>query len=260
MAELPILPISTDAFLADTSHMSAEAIGAYTRIILVMWRHGGRLPDSDQELARIAGVSIGAWRARLCEVVRRCLTSAGGYVSQKRLTSTWLAVRERRRVAAANGSRGGQVTQQHRRDAAAWSAGWRQEDLDLIQSGGGWSGDSEGGGSTPLTHCDSSNGLKQPLEQTDQQNRRNPKPNTESSLGGSQSASSMARPVEPLGRAQTEKKPPAGSLATARDGRALARPPGAECGAVQEARKPPHLTSRAELEAAFASRRGASTG
>ena len=47
MAELPILPLKTDALLADTSHMSAAEFGAYCRILFVMWRHGARLPDNE---------------------------------------------------------------------------------------------------------------------------------------------------------------------------------------------------------------------
>jgi len=95
MAELPVLPLKTDALLADTSHMSAEEFGAYVRILLVMWRQGATLPDNDKELARIAGVSPTRWR-KIAESVRRPLTGAGGVLSQKRLTDTWIEAKDRR--------------------------------------------------------------------------------------------------------------------------------------------------------------------
>ena len=83
MAELPIMPVKTDALIADTTHMSAEEFGAYCRILIAMWRHGGRLPDDPCELAHIAGVSRRRWRT-ISERVRRPLTAAGGWVTQKR--------------------------------------------------------------------------------------------------------------------------------------------------------------------------------
>lgn len=100
MADLPILPLKTDALLADTTHMSAEEFGAYCRILFVMWRHDAKLPDDPLELARIAGVTAARWQ-KIGERVTRPLTKAGGIVSQKRLTATWLDVQELRTKRAA---------------------------------------------------------------------------------------------------------------------------------------------------------------
>ena len=36
MAELPVLPIKTDALIADTTHMSAEEMGVYVRLLIAM--------------------------------------------------------------------------------------------------------------------------------------------------------------------------------------------------------------------------------
>lgn len=99
MAELPVLPLKTDALLADTTHMSAEEFGAYVRILCVMWRHEARLPDDPVELARIAGVSPRRWKQIADRVMRPMLVTAGT-VSQKRLTATWLDVQEIRRKRA----------------------------------------------------------------------------------------------------------------------------------------------------------------
>lgn len=93
MAELPILPLKTDALIADTTHMTAEEFGAYMRLLIAMWRHGGRLKDDDHELALIAGLTATRWK-KAKERVLRPMTIAGGEISQKRLTGTWHDVQE----------------------------------------------------------------------------------------------------------------------------------------------------------------------
>lgn len=102
MAELPILPLKTDALIADTSHMTPEEFGAYVRILLAMWRHGARLTDDPKELAQIVGVTPRRWR-NIADRVLRPVQRSGGILSQKRLTSTWMevqAMREKRSTAA----------------------------------------------------------------------------------------------------------------------------------------------------------------
>lgn len=99
MAELPILPIKTDALLADTTHMSAEEFGVYCRLLFVMWRHGAKLKDDDGEMAIIGGITLKRWMT-IKEKVMRPMTVAGGLVSQGRLTDTWLNVQELRRKRA----------------------------------------------------------------------------------------------------------------------------------------------------------------
>jgi uncharacterized protein YdaU (DUF1376 family) len=99
MANLPILPLKTDALLADTGHLSAEEFGAYCRVLFVMWRHDARLPNNQTELARIAGVTPRRWKVIAERVMRPC-TVIGDTVSQKRLTSTFLDVQELRRKKA----------------------------------------------------------------------------------------------------------------------------------------------------------------
>lgn len=99
MAELPYLPIIPQSLLADTMHLSAEEFGVYCRLLFVMWLQRGRLADDDAELARIGGVSLRRWRSMKAKVMQP-MTVAGGQVSQKRLTDTWLKVQENRRKKA----------------------------------------------------------------------------------------------------------------------------------------------------------------
>jgi uncharacterized protein YdaU (DUF1376 family) len=69
MRKIDVLPIETDALLADTIHMSTEAFGAYVRILLVMWRNGGRLNYDATRLAKIAVVTPRRWQQIEAEVL-----------------------------------------------------------------------------------------------------------------------------------------------------------------------------------------------
>ena len=99
MAELPVLPLKTDALIADTTHMTAEEMGVYVRLLVAMWGHGARLPDDPRELARIGGVSLKRWN-KIKEPVLRPMTAIGGLLTQKRLSQTYLAVQKVRRLRA----------------------------------------------------------------------------------------------------------------------------------------------------------------
>ncbi len=64
MAEFPALPLFTDAYLADTRHLTTEEHGAYLLILMCMWRtRGCTLKDDDRLLARMAGVSMRKWKS-----------------------------------------------------------------------------------------------------------------------------------------------------------------------------------------------------
>ena len=99
MAELPIMPLKTDALLSDTTHMTAEEFGVYCRLLFVMWRQGGKLKEDEGELALIGGVTAKRWKV-IREKVMRPMTVIGGLVSQKNLTGSWLKVQEVRRTKA----------------------------------------------------------------------------------------------------------------------------------------------------------------
>ncbi|SFK44140.1 Uncharacterized conserved protein YdaU, DUF1376 family [Sphingomonas sp. NFR04] len=62
MAEFPALPLWTDAYLADTRHLSTLEHGAYLLLLMEAWRRPScSLPDNDVMLARLAGVSDEQW-------------------------------------------------------------------------------------------------------------------------------------------------------------------------------------------------------
>ena len=101
MAEFPVLPIMTDALIADTTHMTAEEMGAYVRLLVAMWRHGAHLPNKPAELARIAGVTPRRWN-KISERVLRPMTKNGEIIAQKRLTETWIYAQKIRARQSAN--------------------------------------------------------------------------------------------------------------------------------------------------------------
>lgn len=64
MADFPALPLWTDAYLADTRHLTTCEHGAYLLLLFEAWRrpHCG-LPDDDELLARLAGLTGPEWAA-----------------------------------------------------------------------------------------------------------------------------------------------------------------------------------------------------
>ena len=55
VAEFPALPLWTDAYLADTTHLTYAESGMYLAILMHMWRCPGcRIPNDQEWLARIS--------------------------------------------------------------------------------------------------------------------------------------------------------------------------------------------------------------
>ena len=86
VAEFPALPLFTDAYLADTRHLTAEEHGAYLLLLMCAWRtRGCALKDCDQTLARTVGVTRARWR-KLKPVMLEFFTADGGVWQQKKLS------------------------------------------------------------------------------------------------------------------------------------------------------------------------------
>lgn len=70
MADFPYLPIWTDAYLADTTHLHTEEHGAYLLLLFAAWRRPDcSVPDDDAILARLAGLSLARWKAMKATVM-----------------------------------------------------------------------------------------------------------------------------------------------------------------------------------------------
>jgi len=119
VAEFPALPIFTDAYLADTRHLTAEEHGAYLLLLMCAWRtRGCALKDDDRFLARSVGVTLPRWR-RLRPVIADFFAIEDGLWRQKKLTEVYKGVESRVARNRANGAKGG-------RAKAARKAGDRQ--------------------------------------------------------------------------------------------------------------------------------------
>lgn len=62
MADFHYMPLFTDAYLADTRHLTTEEHGAYLLLLMEAWRRERCcLPDNDNLLARLTGLELNRW-------------------------------------------------------------------------------------------------------------------------------------------------------------------------------------------------------
>ena len=107
MAEAPIMPLYTDAWLADTAQLSAEEKGAYMGLLISMWRSPEpRLRLDHERLARVACVSARRW-VKIWPVLAEFFVEQDGHITQKRLTNERLRVSEKIESSRTNGKLGG---------------------------------------------------------------------------------------------------------------------------------------------------------
>jgi uncharacterized protein YdaU (DUF1376 family) len=74
----------TDAYLADTVHLSTTEHGAYLLLLMAMWRAGGTLPLDEVRLARVCKMRLDQYR-RIAPVLMEFFTVEGDRITQKRL-------------------------------------------------------------------------------------------------------------------------------------------------------------------------------
>ena len=103
MAEFPALSIWTDAYLADTRHLSTLEHGAYLLLLMEAWRRKDcALPDDDELLSRLSGVPGDTW-GHTKKTVMAFWALEDGYWTQKRLLRERRYVTDKRSKAAAAG-------------------------------------------------------------------------------------------------------------------------------------------------------------
>lgn len=119
MAEFPALPLFTDAYLADTRHLTTEEHGAYLLLLICAWRSREcALRDNDKTLARIAGLSPTRWR-RMKPALIDFFEVKDGYWRQKKLTTVYAGVAMRVARNRANGAKGGRIARSLNKAAKA---------------------------------------------------------------------------------------------------------------------------------------------
>jgi uncharacterized protein YdaU (DUF1376 family) len=86
MADFPALPLWTDAYLADTGHLSDVEHGRYFRLLMAMWRAPDcRIPNDDQWLSRKFSRSVEDVVAQLRPLITEFCQCDGNWITQKRL-------------------------------------------------------------------------------------------------------------------------------------------------------------------------------
>lgn len=86
MADFPALPLWTDAYMADTMHLTLEEHGAYLKLLMIAWRSTEcSLPDNDKRIAQILSISERRWKEKLRPIIASFWTICDGKWTQKRL-------------------------------------------------------------------------------------------------------------------------------------------------------------------------------
>jgi len=89
MAEFPSLPIWTDAYLADCSHLSDSEHGIYFQLLMLMWRSQDcKIPDDDEWIARKLRRDANAVRTHVRPIINE-FCDVGEFITQKRLQKEW---------------------------------------------------------------------------------------------------------------------------------------------------------------------------
>lgn len=126
MAEHPAMMLWTDAYLADTTHLTTIEHGAYLLLLMAMWRTSSKsLPYDDLKLARFARLNIAQWR-RMKPTLMALFTVDGDQITQGRLTDEAIAVK-RKRKSQSDRAKAKWLKYREARDAAASSRQCRND-------------------------------------------------------------------------------------------------------------------------------------
>jgi len=86
VAEFPALPLFTDAYLADTEHLSDAEHGIYLKILMIMWRSPNcRIPNDDVWIARRLRKTTAEVEKQVRPLLAEFCQSDGNWITQKRL-------------------------------------------------------------------------------------------------------------------------------------------------------------------------------
>lgn len=93
MAQYPVFPLWTDAYLGDTNHLTTTEHGAYLLLLVTMWRAMGTLPNDDRQLAKFARLTTTQWQRIKPTIMPFFQALPDGTITQGRLTDELGAVR-----------------------------------------------------------------------------------------------------------------------------------------------------------------------
>lgn len=103
MAKYPGLMLWTDAWIADTHHLTVELRGAYMDLLILMWRTPGcRVPNDDHWLAHHLGYTPDQVANLVRPIIAEFCTLVAGadFVMQKRLQREFAVAHARKEKAA----------------------------------------------------------------------------------------------------------------------------------------------------------------
>lgn len=104
MAEFPALPLFTDAYLGDTTHLSTLEHGAYLLLLIVSWRSPGCcVADDDALLARYTRLTRDKWR-KVRTIIEPFFVIENGFWHQARLQDELQHLQSRRKQQSEAGS------------------------------------------------------------------------------------------------------------------------------------------------------------
>ena len=96
------MPLYIGDYILDTRHLTTEQHGAYLLLLMECWSRDGVLPVCDATLAKLAKLSLSAWRKHRDTILTFFTLGPDGY-SQKRVTAELIRVQsvlEKRRAKA----------------------------------------------------------------------------------------------------------------------------------------------------------------
>ena len=95
LAEFPALPLFTDAYMADTDHLTDAEHGRYLKLLILLWRTPGqRIPNDDGWLARKFRRSVEDVQKEIRPLVDEFCQTDGNWISQKRLSREFSYLRK----------------------------------------------------------------------------------------------------------------------------------------------------------------------
>jgi uncharacterized protein YdaU (DUF1376 family) len=104
MTELPYMKLWIADHLSATAHLDPAEMGAYDRLLLMMWQEGGSLPNDPKLLARYCRMTTRQWE-RVAPAVMRFFVvvnlEEGSLLQSRRLTRELLDARKKMQVRAA---------------------------------------------------------------------------------------------------------------------------------------------------------------
>lgn len=103
MAAFPYLPLFTDAWVADTHHLSRLARGTYHDLLVLIWRSPGcRVPNDPAWLGPRLGMTPVEIEFELRPIILEFCQSDGNWLTQKRLTKEFTHCNNKRRAQSAS--------------------------------------------------------------------------------------------------------------------------------------------------------------